>query len=246
MTNIAVSGQRFRPRFGPTIAAAVLLPVFVALGVWQTHRADFKRELQAEYDARIAGPVVAIEPRLQSADALRFYHVVARGTFESERQFFVDNRVHRGVAGFHVVTPLRIAGGDARILVNRGWIAGNPDRSVKPVADVPAGEVEVTGVAIVPGTGNFMLGESPAPGAEFESPWPHLDLNRFGKTAPYPVQPVVILLDPASAAGGFVREWARLDAGIRTHQSYAFQWYSLAVAVAAVYLLVHLRRGEKP
>ena len=245
MSNIAVSGFRFRPRIAPTLAVAVLLPVFVALGIWQTHRADFKRALQAEYDARIAGPVVAIEPRLQPADALRFYRVLARGTYESDRQFFVDNRVHRGVAGFHVVTPLRIAGSNVRVLVNRGWIAANPDRSRLPTADVPAGEMEVAGIAIVPATGHFMLGEPPAASGVWESVWPHLDLERFAKAVSYPVQPVIVLLDPASAAGGFVREWARLDTGIKTHQSYAFQWYSLAVAVAAVYLLVHFRHGER-
>jgi surfeit locus 1 family protein len=240
-----MSRFRFRPRIVPTLAAAVLLPIFVALGIWQTHRAEFKRELQAEYDTRIAGPVVAIEPRLQAADALRFRRVLVRGTYESDRQFFVDNRVHRGVAGFHVVTPLRIAGGDVRVLVNRGWIAGNPDRSQLPSADVPPSEVEVTGIAIVPASGQFTLGKPPAAGGAWESVWPHLDLERFAKSVPYPVQPVIVLLDPASAAGGFVREWARLDAGIKTHQSYAFQWYSLAVAVAAVYLLVHFRHGEK-
>lgn len=245
MSNIAVSGFRFRPRIVPTLAAAVLLPVFVVLGVWQTHRADFKRELQAEYDARIAGPVVAIEPRLQPANALRFYRVLVRGSYESDRQLFVDNRVHRGVAGFHVVTPLRIAGGDVRVLVNRGWIAANPDRSRLPSAEVPAGEVEVSGIAIVPATDYFTLGEPPAASGVWESVWPHLDLERFAKAASYPVQPVIVLLDPASAAGGFVREWARLDTGIKTHQSYAFQWYSLAVAVAAVYLLVHFGRGGK-
>lgn len=245
MSDIAVSGFPFRSRIVPTLAVAVLLPVFVALGVWQTHRAEFKRELQAEYDARIAGPVVAIEPRLQTADALRFRRVVARGTYESDRQFFVDNRVHRGIAGFHVVTPLRIAGGDVRVLVNRGWIEGNPDRSRLPAADVPAGEVEVSGIAIVPVTGYFTLGEPSAASGAWESVWPHLELERFAKAASYPVQPVIVLLDPVSTAGGFVREWARLDAGIKTHQSYAFQWYSLAVAVAAVYLLVHFRRGER-
>ncbi len=245
MSDIAVSGFRFRPRILPTLAAAVLLPVFVALGIWQTHRAEFKRELQAEYDARIAGPVVAIEPRLQAADALRFRRVLARGTYESDRQFFVDNRVRRGVAGFHVVTPLRITGGDVRVLVNRGWMPGDPDRSRLPAADVPAGEVEASGIAIVPVTGYFTLGEPLPSRGVWEPIWPHLDLERFAKAVSYPVQPVIVLLDPASAAGGLVREWARLDAGIKTHQSYAFQWYSLAVAVAAVYLLVHFRHGER-
>lgn len=236
---------RFHPRFVPTLAAGVLLPVFIALGVWQMHRADFKRSLQAEYDARVAGPVVAIEPRLQSADPLRFFRVSARGVWEPDRQIFVDNRVHRGVAGFHVVTPLHIAGSDVRVLVNRGWIPGNPDRSQRPFAAAPAGEVTLTGIAIVPTMSRFSFGVRPAESsASWEPVWPHLDLDRFSRFVTYPVQPVVILLDPASDAGGYTREWARLDAGIKTHQSYAFQWFSLAVALVAVYLLTNVRNED--
>jgi surfeit locus 1 family protein len=236
---------RFHPRLVPTLAAAVLLPVLIALGIWQMHRADFKRGLQAEYDTRIAGPVVAVEPRLQAADQLRFFRVSAHGVWEPDRQFFVDNRVHHGVAGFHVVTPLHISGGDVRVLVNRGWIPGNPDRSQRPVADSPTGEVAVTGIAIVPAANRFTFGvPAPAPGTNWEPVWPHLDIGRFSGFVNYPVQPIVILLDPSSDAGGYEREWARLDAGIKTHQSYAFQWFSLAVALVAVYLLTNVRKED--
>jgi surfeit locus 1 family protein len=55
----------------------------------------------------------------------------------------------------------------------------------------------------------------------------------------------VVLLDPDSAAGGYVRHWARLDTGIATHQGYAFQWFSLAIALAAIYILVNTRRTNE-
>jgi surfeit locus 1 family protein len=73
----------------------------------------------------------------------------------------------------------------------------------------------------------------------------------FRDNVTFPLQPIVILLDPDSSNGGFVRQWARLDAGIATHQGYAFQWFSLAAALAAIYILVSMsvaydRKGKKP
>ena len=68
--------RRFRPGLAPTLAAAALLPAFLALGVWQLQRADEKRLLQGEYDARAQGPAVRIEPRVQRAEDLRFYRVI--------------------------------------------------------------------------------------------------------------------------------------------------------------------------
>lgn len=58
----------------------------------------------------------------------------------------------------------------------------------------------------------------------------------------FPVQPVVILLDPRSPAGGFTRDWTRLDAGIAVHRGYAFQWFMLAATLLALYLFFGFRR----
>jgi surfeit locus 1 family protein len=68
-----------------------------------------------------------------------------------------------------------------------------------------------------------------------------MEMTRYAAAVPFPVQPVVVLLDPDSA-GGFTRDWSRLDAGISVHQGYAFQWFMLAAALASIYLFMSLRR----
>jgi surfeit locus 1 family protein len=232
---------RFRPSLVPTLATVLLLPVLVGLGLWQTQRAETKRALQAEYDARSQGPVLAVGAAPQPAEALRYYRVVARGAYEPAYQILIDNRVHRGRPGYHVITPLKLAGGDTRVLVNRGWVAGTPDRRL-PAVETPAGSIEVQGVAIVPGDRYFALADPGPVRGDWQTLWQNLDMARYRDGVPFAVQPVVVLLDPDSPAGGFVREWARLDAGIATHQSYAFQWFALATALAALFLLVNLKR----
>ena len=40
---------------------------------------------------------------------------------------------------------------------------------------------------------------------------------------------------------GLLRDWPRPDAGIEVHQSYALQWYSLAVLSLILFLVLNLK-----
>ena len=233
---------RFAPRLVPTLVTLALLPVIVGLGFWQLERATQKAELQAEYDARGQGAELTIGMSLQPAAALRFYRVVAKGRYEDSHQVLIDNRVHQGRAGYHVITPLKIEGSETRVLVNRGWVALGPDREQLPVIETPAGVQEITGIAMVPVERVFTLGKPGPVSSEWERVWQNLDMARFKAAVNYPLQPVVVLLDPNSPAGGFVRAWSRLDAGIATHKAYAFQWFALAIALLTLYLVVNTRK----
>lgn len=228
----------------PTLATAVLIPLLVGLGFWQLDRAAQKQRLQTEYDRGQVNAPIHLRPVLESAESLRFQRVRARGQYEPQYQILIDNRVHQGQAGYHVLTPLRIEDGNVRVLVNRGWVSLGVDRSQLPSIDTPETVVDVEGIAIVPQTGGFHLGSARPPGNDWQPLWQYLDLPEYAQQAPFPLQPVVILLDPQSKAGGFARNWARLDTGIATHHGYAFTWFSLAVALAAIYILVNTRKVD--
>ncbi|MBI3570306.1 MAG: SURF1 family protein [Gammaproteobacteria bacterium] len=233
--------RRFRPGLITSMVVAVLLPFFLYLGYWQLQRAEEKRLMQAEYDTRANGPAVQVERRVQRPDELQFYRVVARGYYETERQILIDNRVHQGRVGYHVVTPLKLQDSDVRLLVNRGWIAIGADRGRLPAFETPGGLQQITGVATVPAEKYFTLAE-PEPG--WQRVWQNMDMARYIAAVPFPVQPVVVLLDPEVPAGGFTRDWSRLDAGISVHQGYAFQWFMLAAALTTLYLFMSLRRRD--
>jgi surfeit locus 1 family protein len=227
-------------RWLPLAAVWLLVPVFLLLGLWQLQRADEKRRLQEEYDARRQGPAVRVEARVQAGEDLRFYRVEAAGRYDPDHQFLLDNRVHHGRVGYHVITPLRIGDSEVRVLVNRGWIALGESRDRPPAIDTPRGPVSLTGVATVPSEKGYRPYTAPATDGKWETVWPYLDMKRYAQAVSFPVQPVVILLDPVNPSG-FTREWSRLDAGIAVHQGYAFQWFALAVALVGLYLLVRRR-----
>lgn len=229
----------------PALAAFVFAGIFCALGFWQLHRAEEKSALQAEYDRRALHVPIALRSTVLPAEALQFFRVEAKGFYERDYQVLLDNRVHHGVAGYHVHTPLRIAGGETRVLVNRGWVPLGADRSQLPIIDPPRGEVTVSGVAVLPRAG-FALGTPDALRPDGVTTWQQLDLARYEAETGFALQPIVILLDPQSPAGGFVRDWVRLDAGIAVHQGYAFQWFALAATVIVLlgYWTVRASRAD--
>ena len=201
--------RRFQPRLWPTLAALLLVPLFIAAGQWQWNKAAAKASLQAELEARGVEAALTIPSIRVDAEALRYRKLVARGHFEPQYQVLIDNRTYRGQAGYHVVTPLRLEGSDMRVLVNRGWVPLQADRGTLPQIATPSGIVDVAGMAVVPGTRFFTLGKDDAKETQgaWQSIWQNLDLAHYGKVVSFPLQPVVLQLDADSPAGGFVREW---------------------------------------
>ena len=129
--------------------------------------------------------------------------MTARGRFDPRHGVLIDNRIHRGVAGYHVVMPLELDGAASRyVLVNRGWIAGNADRSRLPEVRTPADTVEITGLAVVPSRRFLELSDQVAEGRV----WQNLTLERYRRAVPIALQPVVIQQESA-LDDGLVREW---------------------------------------
>ncbi|MDT8989654.1 SURF1 family protein [Curvibacter sp. APW13] len=231
---------KFQPRLAPTLATLVGLVVFVNLGLWQDGKADRRAAEIAQFEARTHQGPFMLTPQPVLADGLQDAPVAVRGQFEPQGQFFVDNRQENGVPGVHVVTPLRIEGGDMRVLVNRGWIAWpGGSRKALPAVQTPAGTVTIEGIATVPVNKNFLL----MPNHEqFPRLWPRLDLQRFASEQKFPVQPVVLLQTSPDAVQPLVQHWPPPEDRVARHRSYAYQWWGMALALLIFYGAASVRR----
>jgi surfeit locus 1 family protein len=123
------------------------------------------------------------------------------------------------------------------VLVNRGWIAGLPDRSRLPEVITPGVTVQITGLAVVPSRRFLELSTNVAEGKL----WQNLTLERYRRAFPISLQPVVIQQE-SDLADGLAREWDPPDLGVNKHYGYAFQWLALAATVLVFYLVTHARR----
>lgn len=233
---------KFEPRLIPTLAAGAGIALTLALANWQLGRAHEKEAAAARIGALAAEPAVRLTAAAVAARDVEWRRVTARGRFEPAHAVLIDNRVRRGVAGYHVVMPLALERGNRYVLVNRGWIAGTTDRSRLPEVKTPAGTVEISGLAVTP-SGRFL---ELSPGATAEGRvWQNLTLERYRKAVPIPLQPLVIQQD-SPLDDGLAREWAPPDFGVNTHYGYAFQWLALALTLLVFYLVTHVkRRPEK-
>jgi surfeit locus 1 family protein len=230
-------GYQFQPRLVATLAAGVGMALTLAAAYWQLGRAHEKEGLAARLESLAREPAMSLTAVEAKAEDLEWRRVTVSGRFAPSYAVFIDNRIRRGVAGFHVVTPLAIAGGDRYVLVNRGWIAGSPDRTRLPEVTTPEATVQVTGLAVLPSRRFLELSGNVAEGKV----WQNLTLERYRDAFPIPLQPIVIQQE-SELADGLAREWDRPDLGINKHYGYAFQWLALAATVLVFYLVTHVRR----
>jgi surfeit locus 1 family protein len=235
---VSAGRYTFAPRAVPTLAAVAFVALTMALGRWQAHRAEEKLQRQALYEARMREAPVRLTGAVDSADPLLFRRVTAAGRWIAERQVFVDNQVHAGHAGFEVVTPLRLAGSDATLLVNRGWIERDANYPRAPRVPVPSGDVEVTGLATVPPARFIELSSQVISGSVFQN----LSIERFGQWSGLAALPVVILAD--TPGEGLTAVTEAPDAGVAKHREYEFTWFSMAATAAVLWIALNLRRSR--
>ncbi|MBP9916352.1 MAG: SURF1 family protein [Thiobacillaceae bacterium] len=222
----AAAGRKHRrPAWLPVLAALVFAVLTFWLGQWQLQRAEEKRARQAAFDVTARIPPV---PLARLPEAFEPYtRVGVEGEFDAAHQIFIDNRVHRGRAGYHVITPLVHAGGV--VLVNRGWLPVAPDRARVPLAAPPAGRVVLEG-RILAARGRYV--ELAA--GEDGPVWQNLDLDRF-RHAYRRDLPDRLLLQTSPAADGLVRDWPMPGLGVDRHIGYAVQWFSLTGLILVLY-----------
>lgn len=224
-------------RRGALVLAATLVFALLTarLGVWQLDRAAQKVELQAAVDAELDRPALG---NAQLGEAGLHRRVVLRGHWVAERTVWLDNRPMDGRAGFHVVTPLRLAGRGDAVLVQRGWAPRDPiDRSRLPALTTPGGEVEVVGRIAATPSRLYELGAG-SPGAIRQN----LDPVAFAAESGLPLLPLTVVQTADGASDGLLRHWPAPDLGLHKHYGYAFQWFALCALILILYVWFQLVR----
>lgn len=230
-----------------SVAALAGIAVTLSLGLWQWGRAQQKLALQAATEARATQEALAQDVLIARAGSPDLLHrrVVLRGTWLAQHTVFLDNRQMQGRPGFYVVTPLRLAGSQAVILVQRGWAPRNfVDRTQLPPVDTPAGEVTLTG-RIAPAPAKLYEFDG-APAGPIRQ---NLDLTVFRQETGLP-----LLEGSVQQAGapseGLLRDWPVPASGADKNYGYAFQWWALSAVILILYVwfqfIAPRRRQARP
>jgi surfeit locus 1 family protein len=245
----------------PTLLLAAL---FAGLGQWQLERAQLKARMLVDFEAAVADAPQPIERFIEQATLpLRAElamqtnshaaaydgpmlpaRVSARGRFDAEAVVILDNQVLEGRPGAHTLVAFRTQSAARPVLVNLGW-QPLPDRSRVERPPLPQGEVVVRGLLVPPPAVGLRLGNAAWKRGAAPPVLAYLDIAALREQMGVDLFEGQLLLDD-DIGFGLLRHWQALPNTLppERHRGYAVQWFALALAVLAIYVVLS-RRGPR-
>jgi surfeit locus 1 family protein len=215
--------------------------LFVRLGFWQLSRLHERRAHNAVVAAQRLDPPLefAALPRDTGAAHYRAAHV--EGRYDYEHEIVLASRTRGGSPGVEILTPVRVAGSDTAVLVDRGWVY-SPDGATVDLARWREGDsARVAG---------YVATYMPDDGVTTSVFGPRVvrraSRSEIAAKVPYPVAPYFLIVTSDSAGPNHPvrREQPVLDEG--PHRSYAIQWFSFAlIAIGGAAAVVFREREEQ-
>lgn len=231
----------------PTLAYLCLLPLLIALGTWQLGRSEQKKQFLEQQQQELASTkIITLSTSLdENTEALRYKKVQLSGHYDQAHQFLIDNQISAGKAGYFVLTPFILQGESKAVLVNRGWIPLNQDRSVLPDLTIKTEQLSVSGrINHFPSVGIKLAG------AEIPTEnWPALiqvvDTLVLEKKLAYPLFAFQIELNK-DVPEGFKRDWQTTTIMLpEQHTAYAIQWLALAFTLTVLFFWYSFKKNDE-
>ena len=243
---LRVSGFRRPPWWALLLTAASAL-LFIRLGVWQLHRADFKEALLRRYAASSSAPLQDFAKVAQTPPSDAFPRLQVSGHYLVERTYLLDNPKHDERGGVEVFVPFESQGGQPLLLVDLGFLPGNGTRQAPQLPPLPATELTLHGLYVPPPPLGFEMGGD---ALARQTHWPKssifMDPKQISHDLGRPLYPRVLALD-ADPASIYERVHT-LDFSAMPparHRAYAFQWFSFALAVVVILLVLNRKRAPR-
>src|SRR5690554_6052976 len=225
----------------PHVAAVLVIALCLWLASWQFDRANEKQLLlQAWEDG-----TPALLGQSDHEPAL-YQNIQAFGHFDSKRHILLDNQIRGGQAGVHVFTPFQIEGLDRQWLVNRGWHPLPSRQAALPAIETAPAPLSISGRVANPPRVGVQLGEAEPLNRES---WPNLvtyfEIDQIETALGIELGERIILLDPEHPMHLTGDAWQPVVFGPDRHRAYAWQWLTMALAVALIWITLTWRSRRK-
>ncbi|MCX7093710.1 MAG: SURF1 family protein [Methylobacter sp.] len=229
----------------PTLVYLCLLPVLLALGMWQLDRSKQKQALLTSQEQAVATETLHLSATIENdTEALRYRQVDVTGHYDAAHQFLIDNQISDGKVGYFVLTPFILAGETKAVLVNRGWIPLNRNRSVLPDLQVHNAQATIVGrINHFPSVGIKLAGAE-TPTENWPSTVQVVDTNVLAKKLGYPLFQFQVEL-AKELPEGFKREWRSSTIMLpEQHTAYAIQWFALALTLTVLFIWYSFKQND--
>ncbi len=230
--------KKFKPGVRITIFFVIFAVVFFSLGIWQIERGQTKTQIMSEFENKLTK-----EPIYLNAESKKWDRVLVRGKWENKKQLLIDNVIHQGIAGYKVLTPLRIDETNKLILVDRGWIKQNKFRDQLPDIQIPDDFESVSGTLEQPELGLVLSDEL------ISNNWPKISQTKnvevISKAYAEEIFPMILLADPLLKNS---LEYIKITPTNMTpikHYGYSSQWFLMFIVLCFMYIWYGLSRNAK-
>lgn len=226
------------------ISYACLMAVFISAGIWQLARADEKQVLLDQRKHAQVKPELEITDNTDYQQDRRYTRVTVTGQYDPKHQFLIDNQVYNKKVGYFVMTPFLPKHQQTSVLINRGWVAANLDRTIFPDLSLQNTAATVTGrLNNFPGVGIELAGAK-IPSTDWPSVVQLIDSQVLANKLKYSLHKFQIQLD-VNMADGYQRSWksAMQRMPPEKHKVYALQWFAFALILTV--LLVKALKVKK-
>ena len=230
--------KKFNPGVRITIFFVIFAVVFFSLGIWQIERGQTKTQIMSEFENKLTK-----EPIYLNAGSKKWDRVLVSGKWENKKQLLIDNVIHQGIAGYKVLTPLRINETNKLILIDRGWIKQNKFRDQLPDIQLPDDFESVSGTLEQPELGLVLSDEL------ISNNWPKISQTKnvevISKAYTEEIFPMILLADPLLKNS---LEYIKITPTNMTpikHYGYSSQWFLMFIVLCFMYIWYGLSRNAK-
>lgn len=212
-----------------------IVGLLCSLGFWQLHRAELatvRLQQQAEALTQPPASIQALQDHINQHKNIQGYPILLEGYFLPENIFLLDNRMYQGRVGYHVLQAFKDRSIDQAIIVNRGWIAGDADRTKLPTIHTPTHAVRLSGTVYLPPKQPFLLKQDSFDPASSRWRVQAIQLELWQDWLHKPLINFVVELDQTSSQNyGYVSHTTIINnISPERHRAYAWQWFSLSIA----------------
>lgn len=236
--------MQFSVKKSEVVVFTLLFVLCSALGIWQVQRALEKRAIEKRINARSSADALMLTgPVDRDPDQIEYQKIIVQGVFIPHGQLLIDNILVGGKPGYYVITPLKIAGSDWHILVNRGWVRQGATRQQLPDVPLPAGMQTVEGIVRTPSALPFV--ESSSQPLDMDAPFNlllYLDLEKYARESDLKIMNFA-MLQSSDNPDGLIRDWPPYRSKVAMHIGYALQWFAFAVIALIILFYLGRKRG---
>jgi len=228
----------WQPNSKLLLFAALFLPLLLALGYWQLQRADQKQAILDQYQINRQLPPLTDIKMLYNTGDQQYRLATIQGKVDNKRAIILDNRVRYGRPGYEVLQAVTIAGSTKKLLLNRGWVPADLDRSVLPSFPSLLGSVHLHGYLYRTLEGGYQLDDGVRSIAQEPIRVGWITVKRAEQLYGEAFYPYQLRLDRDSS-GALETGWPTVSVHPKKHTAYAVQWFAMAFTLCILTLVAN-------